>query len=245
MTLPADSLLDPHALDAFVAGLAFGAVNSLHCVGMCGPMASLWLGARGAAWGYHTARTVAYTAVGLAAGALGSAAGSDQWSHGGAWISVVFGAALLLFALGLDKHLGAIPGAGALVKRSVGATAKLGPTWRATAVGALTPLLPCGLLWAAVSAGVVAGGATAGALSMLGFALGLLPLLAFAQFNLGWLQRRFGHDRLRWIARGLMVVAAGMLLWRGVHALRASTDEPACPLCSSETADPRADAETR
>ena len=229
-------MVSEHLDTAFTQGFAFGVVNSLHCAGMCGPVAAFFLDAPRAAIGYHAARTIAYTGIGAAAGSVGIVVGADRWGHGGAWLAIVLALALVLFAAGLDKHLGRIPGAGRLVSSAVQRTRGLSPHWRAATLGALTPLLPCGLLYAAVSAALVAGGPSAGAASMAGFALGLLPLLAFTQANLGWLHRRFGADRMRWIARVTMLVAAAMLLWRGIAGLGAETAAEACPLCAEQQA---------
>lgn len=222
-----------HVPELFTQGLVFGAVNSLHCAGMCGPLAAFFLDAPRAAIPYHAARTLAYTGVGAAAGTVGAALGVEQWGHGGAWVAFVLAGALLLFALGVEKHLGRIPGAGKLVGGVVARTRALAPGWRATALGLVTPLLPCGLLYAAYSAAVVAGGALEGAASMAGFALGLLPLLAFTQVNLGWLHKKLGRDRLRLVSRAVMLLAAAMLVWRGVVALQATDAAGACPLCDT------------
>jgi sulfite exporter TauE/SafE len=200
--------------------LVFGFVNSLHCAGMCGPLAAFFLGDHRAALGYHAARTIGYTAVGFLTGSLGVALGADRWAGGGAWVAFVLAGALVLFAVGVEKHLGRIPGAGRLVGRVVARTRDLPTGVRATTIGLLTPLLPCGLLYAAYSAALVAGSATGGGAAMLGFALGILPVLAFTQFNLDWLTRKLGRDRLRLAARLLMLVAAALLVWRGVNDLQ-------------------------
>jgi len=54
---------------------------------------------------------------------------------------------------------------------------------------------------------------------MLGFALGSLPLLLLAQTQAGRLARRFGPTTLQWIQRAAILVAAVVLVWRGVHGL--------------------------
>lgn len=224
------------APELFAQGLTFGFVNSLHCAAMCGPMAAFFLAAPRAAIGYHAARTFGYIAAGALAGGVGVAFGSGDWGMGGAMVAFVLAAALLAIAGGLERHLGRIPGTGRFVASIVGRTRSWSPAWRAAAIGMLTPLLPCGLLYGAYSAALVAGSPLAGAASMAGFALGLLPVLAVTQANLGWIERRFGRRRLRWIARVTMVIAAAMLVWRGLLAVDAAASgvEAACPLCEPE-----------
>src|SRR4051812_2021681 len=90
---------------AFVAGL----VTSVHCAGMCGPLACAWLvggnkpshPVRDTSL-YHAARISSYALVGTAAGALGIL--PLRWFHHGAgmvlpWMLVL---AFLVVALGLE-----------------------------------------------------------------------------------------------------------------------------------------------
>lgn len=223
--------MHPHLTELATQGMVFGLANSLHCAGMCGPMAAFFLDAPGAAIPYHAARTAAYVGVGALAGTAGLAVGASDWGHGGAAMALVLAAALLAFALGLDRHLGRVPGAGRIVTATVQRTRNLSPHRRAAAIGMLTPLLPCGLLYAAGSAAMAAGGPVEGATSMLGFAIGLLPVLAFTQANLGFLQRTLGRERLQLVARTTMVIAAAVLVWRAWASFQASDPGDACPLC--------------
>lgn len=221
LALPPSVAAAWHVPELFAQGFGFGVVNSLHCAGMCGPLAAFFAGAPLAMAGYHAARTLAYVTIGALAGTVGLAFGAHEWGHGGAWMALVLAAFLLAFAAGLERHVLRVPGAGRVLAAVVARTRALPVAWRAAAIGAVTPFLPCGLLYAAYSAAAVAGGPLAGATSMAGFALGLLPLLAFTQANLGWLDRRLGRARLRVVSRVLMVVAAAVLAWRGVADLGA------------------------
>jgi len=104
------------AATAFVAGL----VTSLHCVGMCGPLACSVVPLRGSAGQqsadaqivssiYHLARLTGYAALGALAGALGRL--PMAWLGGGVlqylpWLLVVFFVAM---ALRWDHHLPHVP----------------------------------------------------------------------------------------------------------------------------------------
>lgn len=74
------------------------------------------------------------------------------------------------------------------------------------------------MLWSACAGATLAGGAIAGGVAMLGFALGSLPLLLLAQTQAVPLARRFGPRTLAIVARATMLVAAGVLVWRGIAA---------------------------
>jgi sulfite exporter TauE/SafE len=185
----------PLFLGAFVAGLA----GSPHCALMCGPFASACArsGAGLAAW--HAGRLSAYALLGAVAGAAGSA------MPGPAWLPAAFAAAFLLwFAGGLAGLLPeprlAFPGltrSGALLQPDRGAGARY-------LFGIVNGFLPCGLVYAALGLPVALAAPLPGALAMVVFGAGTLPLLSVAALGL----RRMTPAGL--IAR--RVVAAVVLL---------------------------------
>src|SRR5262249_5366928 len=109
-----------------------------------------------------------------------------------------------------------------LLHRLAAWSTRQGPLQRGAALGLMTPLLPCGLLWAACAAAAIAGSAGDGALVMAAFALGGLPLLVLVQGPLGGLLRRLAAPKLDLVRRGAMALCAGLLLWRGVVGLHGS-----------------------
>jgi sulfite exporter TauE/SafE len=124
-----------------------------------------------------------------------------------AWMALLLALPLLLFALRPAEPpawLGRLYASGA---RSASAWPS---TLRALALGLLTPLLPCGLFWAAAASAALAPTAGAAAGWMLAFAAGSLPLLALSQF--GW--SRLGAARGAWGPRlqRLSAFAAAMAL---------------------------------
>jgi hypothetical protein len=181
---------------------------------MCGPLAVCFLGARGGATAYRVGRIAAYALAGAAAGGLGAALGATALPQAGVWVAAVLAAGLLLFALGGTGKLARVPGLAGTVSRAASWSNRLPPVRRAAALGLLTPLLPCGLLYAVYAAALVAGGAWNGAVVTLGFALGSLPVLALAQLNLGWLRRRLSPSARELLQRGVLLGAAAVLIWR-------------------------------
>ncbi|MFY9342451.1 MAG: hypothetical protein WAT39_08170, partial [Planctomycetota bacterium] len=65
--------------------------------------------------------------------------------------------------------------------------------------------------------------AVAGAEVMVGLALGSLPLLLLAQTQVTTLARRFGPRTLLFVQRAAMLLAAGMLIWRGIANMHGSS----------------------
>ena len=208
---------------AFAETFIFGSINSLHCAGMCGPLAACAPGGAGAAVAYHAARTTGYALMGALAGGLGRTLGSDGLTAPSAWISFALAASLLLFAAGAYRHLGRLPGLAGPVHRAVRWSAARTVTARAATLGAVTPLLPCGLSWAMYAAAFLAGGPGEGALAMIGFALGSLPALAFAQLQFAWLRGVLGPVGRARVQRGAMLGAAAVLIWRGWATLEGAS----------------------
>lgn len=209
---------------AFLAGL----VTSLHCAGMCGPLACAVLPARErtdastVASIYHLGRLSAYAVVGALAGGLGRlplawlGSGVVRWLP---WLLVLF---FLAVALRLDRRIPLVPGLGRAYL-ALSARARLGSPRRAAAVlGIATPLLPCGPLYLLVTLAALSGSALAGAEVLIAFGLGTVPVLWLAQVNFSWLRARLGPA---WLGRAqvtLALAAAAVLAWR----LRASLGLP-------------------
>lgn len=208
------------ATGAFLLGLA----TSVHCVGMCGPLACGVAGFskgkinHGAAAGYHFGRVASYTVLGLLAGAIGDLA--LGWLKIGAvhatvvilpWALV---AALLLFGLGLDKHLPRVPLFAKLGLRLRGWFTKVGPGRGGLALGLATPLLPCGPLYLVFGLALITGSALRGAEFLAAFALGTIPLLWVTQGGWLWLRGRFGARGLDIARRSLLILTAVVLAWR-------------------------------
>jgi sulfite exporter TauE/SafE len=202
------------------AALALGAAGSLHCFVMCGPLAcAAQRGPRRAAtaMAYHGARIVAYAAVGALLGAAGDVVrlplqGALPWLL----------AAVLLAAV-VDpggkrlRRLRPLPGITQILQLAAGVRAKLSPMANAALLGALTPLLPCGLVYGIGAAAIATSSAAGGALLMGGFAWGAVPALLLAQGSMAWLGR-LPRIPAALVQRGLPLLAAGVLLYRATMA---------------------------
>ncbi len=176
----------------FVTGL----LTSVHCVAMCGGInLSQSVGAaRDGADGlarpllYNLGRVVSYTAVGAIVGGLGSALFISQTLKAG----ILAAASLFMLLMGLSM-LGWLPWwlvprlPAFLLKKTGGAKAGKGPF----AVGLLNGLMPCGPLQAMQLYALATGSALTGALSMLLFSLGTVPLMLGAGVAFSLLKGKF------------------------------------------------------
>lgn len=213
----------------FSAAALAGFTGSLHCFAMCGPLACASCARSTSAkrWesmgAYHGARIVAYTVIGALFGRAGEAAMSVFSVAAPSWLPWVLVALLGASALGLGDWLPRIPGVSRILGAANRASAAFAPTHRAAAMGAVTPLLPCGLLYGLFGSALVTGSMARGALLAGGFAMGGAPALLLAQFQTGWMQRL--PKGSEFVLRRVVPMVAAVAI-----AIRASSTH-GCPLC--------------
>jgi uncharacterized protein len=221
------------AIHTTVGALVAGLVTSVHCVGMCGPIAC-GLSAMPAsesermlaATSYHGARLASYAIVGAICGTIGKQ--PLQWIfHSPAVILPwILAGLFLMFAFGLEKRL---PRPAALLKFAARwrfRTARLTPVRGGLALGFLTPLLPCGPLYLLFGASLLSGSGWRGAEFALAFGLGTVPLLWLAQTQLHRMKRKVSPLTMVRVQRGLALVAALVMMWRLHDTLPMTDDAP-------------------
>ncbi|MGZ6162735.1 MAG: sulfite exporter TauE/SafE family protein [Myxococcaceae bacterium] len=217
-------MADPLLMSTAVAAAVVGFSSSLHCFLMCGPLACAAAtsgpGRVAPVVGYQLGRLGRYALVGGLLGTLGGGATlllQRSLLPIAPWILV---ATLLVAALDLGSRLPAIPGLAQTMRRAAGWTQKLPRTARATALGALTPLIPCGLLWGAFAASLAAGSFFGGAIALSAFGAGAVPALALSQLPGGAVLRGQGRGA-RWARRAIPALAAVVVAARA-HFLAVS-----------------------
>jgi len=179
----------------FYAALMIGLLGSTHCIGMCGGIvgalnAGLELSGRSplsrAAHHitYNTGRIASYVAAGALAGLVGSMAAEFSLITVvpvGRLIAGLFMIALGLYLAGWWHAITALEKAGFhLWKRIEPLGRRFFPTRtpsHAFGLGLVWGWLPCGLVYSALALSMASAAAEQGALIMLGFGLGTLPML--------------------------------------------------------------------
>lgn len=177
-----------------LTGLVMGGIGSLHCVGMCGPLALAVPVPGGSVQAkllatllYNIGRVVTYAVLGAAFGLAGfslSLFGFQQW------LSILAGAAIIVYLLypqlsfykkGHERFQGMMARL-----RSALATLFKKKNYRSVFfIGLLNGLLPCGLVYMAIATSVATGSVGKSSFFMAAFGLGTLPLMWTASF--------FGH----------------------------------------------------
>ena len=84
----------------------------------------------------------------------------------------------------------------------------------AAMIGLASPLLPCGPLYMIFGLALFSGSALKGAEFAIGFGLGTLPLLWFAQSQFMRIQFKMTSMKLLRIQRSLALIAALLVAWR-------------------------------
>jgi sulfite exporter TauE/SafE len=203
------------------AALMLGLATSLHCVGMCGPIAC-GLGTLAKSEGerltatslYHGGRMISYGAIGAVCGALGQQPLKWFFDSPAVLLPWVLVLVLLLMATGLDKRLPRPAFMNRFVVRSRFRANRLSAYGAASAMGLLSPLLPCGPLYAVFFTALLAGSAAKGAEFTVAFGLGTVPLLWLAQSQFHRVRAMLTPLAMSRLRRGLALATALMLMWR-------------------------------
>lgn len=204
-----------------VGALLIGLATSLHCAGMCGPIAC-GLGTLAKSEGerlaaaslYHGSRLVSYGVIGAVCGSLGQQPLKWFFNSPAVMLPWVMVLALLLMASGLDQRLPRPAFLNRLTARARFKANRFSAYGAATAMGLLTPLLPCGPLYAVFGLALLTGSAARGAEFTLAFGLGTVPLLWLAQHQFHRIRLQLTPLIMRRVKRGLALVTALMLVWR-------------------------------
>jgi sulfite exporter TauE/SafE len=202
----------------FVTGL----LTSLHCVGMCGAIVLAYsMPSAGAVAvsrnplilhaAYNIGRVLSYALLGAIVGMVGiTLSGFERVSE---VVAIVSGTIMILAGLAM---LGIVPlptklsfgGNSVGVGRLHGALIREKSFLSKLSLGFLTPVLPCGLLYAMLAKAAAAGSAMNGAMTMAVFGVGMAPsLMLLGGFT------SFFSARVR---KGAEMVAAVTIILMGV-----------------------------
>ena len=201
------------------SALILGLLGSFHCIGMCGPIAFLLpLDRRNKSkrmlqlLSYHTGRLLTYGLLGFVFGLLGKSLnlfGIQQQ------LSIIIGVSMIVMILIPSKILNRYQISKpmymfvAKVKNAMGVYLKRKSLKTFFTLGFLNGLLPCGLVYMAVFGALASGGATYGALYLVLFGLGTIPLMTVAIYLGNFLKGKAKQNILKAIP--VFVIFIGLL----------------------------------
>lgn len=203
------------------AALVAGLVTSVHCVGMCGPLACSVSSMKGSessrllgATAYHLGRLISYGSIGALCGLLGQQPLAWLFNSPAVvlpWFLVVI---FLITALGLWKKLPRPAALNKLFARARLRAFRMSSTHGGFLLGLATPILPCGPLYLLFAACLLTGSPLRGAEFALAFGLGTVPLLWAAQHSLSHIKKKLPAATFAHLQRTLAVVAAAVMVFR-------------------------------
>lgn len=201
---------------------SLGLVGSLHCAGMCGPIAlALPIGKRDS-WGrfqgislYSLGRILTYSFIGLLFGLFGRGLALAGWQQG---VSIAAGSIMILSVLLPSKLTQGF--------RITAPISRLTQKLRNTMLrfmqkdsnaalfgfGLLNGMLPCGLVYMAVLGSLASSHPIQGAAFMTFFGLGTVPIMATVIAASQWVSANLRAGFRRWIPVFVVVVGALFIL---------------------------------
>lgn len=207
---------------AFTLGL-FG---SLHCVGMCGPLAIAFCDKEGDSVGhrlrsglsYNLGRTFTYAILGLFFGLLGSFIVVVDLQK---TLSIVLGVLLVisfLLSYDIDQKINGLPAMKKLYDRLRNGISKMytkAKQYHPFTLGLANGLLPCGLVYLALAGAIASGTLLNGMVFMSFFGLGTIPMMLALVFGFRLLnpQLRF---KFRKVLPYVTLFFGLFLIYRGV-----------------------------
>ena len=208
-----------------LAALGLGFASGFHCIGMCGPIAlSLGLSKKQQVnfhlqnLTYQFGRILTYSILGAIVGIVGEGfqlAGIQQY------ISIFAGVLLMimaLFSFGGDfaSKIPAINNTLLKVKINLGKFLQKSDYSSRFLTGLLNGLLPCGMVYMALTASLAAGGIWQSASFMAIFGLGTFPFM-FATVLFGNLINTALRNKILRVVPIIMLILGGLFILRGLE----------------------------
>lgn len=205
--------------------LIFGLISSLHCIGMCGPIAMMLPVDRNNPTKkaiqimlYHAGRLTSYATLGLLFGLLGRGlylAGIQQQ------ISIVVGGLMIVLAIVPEKVFARynfsrpIYNLISKVKTSLGSQFKRKSPDALFTIGLLNGFLPCGLVYAALFGAIALQNVSLSVAYMLLYGLGTIPMMSAVVYISNFLSLPF-RNKMQSIVPLVTVIIGLLFVLRGM-----------------------------
>jgi sulfite exporter TauE/SafE len=158
---------------SLIAASLAGFVGSPHCAGMCGGFAVACGSTPGRSAAWHSGRLATYSLLGAVAGGFGTLIPGT-----GGVAAILSGVLIVVFAGILGGWLPEPSVRGRAVVQLTDRARRADGGGGTFAFGVANGFIPCGLVWAALALPLASGSAPTGALTMVAFGIGTIPVLA-------------------------------------------------------------------
>jgi sulfite exporter TauE/SafE len=173
-------------MEFYISALILGLAGSMHCVGMCGPIA-LALPVSKDRWDYRVygtllyniGRAITYGLLGVIFGLIGkglSLGGLQQWASIGIGVVMILSVLfpVVFRKINIEKATYSMV---SRMKKVFGKMFSIRSFASLFTIGLLNGFLPCGLVYMALAGAIVSGDVTSGMLYMVIFGLGTIPVM--------------------------------------------------------------------
>lgn len=210
----------------FYVAFTLGLFGSLHCVGMCGPLAIAFCSREGvgmgprlaSSLGYNIGRTTTYAFLGLLFGLLGSFLFIADIQKS---LSIFLGGLLVfsfIMSIDIDAKINSIPLIKKLYSQLRGAISNLyihTKNYPPFVLGMANGLLPCGLVYLALTGALATGDVIQGMMFMAMFGIGTIPMLLSLVMGINLVGPKI-RSRFRKILPYVTLGFGLFLIYRGV-----------------------------
>jgi hypothetical protein len=209
-----------------IEALILGLMGSFHCVGMCGPIAialplnnDTWLTRITGSLLYNTGRTLTYTLMGIIFGLVGlglKMGGLQQW------VSILMGTIMILSVL-----VPALFQKSRFYENTINRFTRflsshfhrlfmIRSNTSLLTIGILNGFLPCGLVYIAIAGAMATGDIINGALFMVLFGLGTIPMLFLLNIAGNIVSARF-RSAVRKVIPFFIIIIGILFILRGMN----------------------------
>lgn len=208
---------------SMLIGFIIGISSTFHCLGMCGPIAMAIPVSRSSnfsiisgALQYNFGRVAAYSFLGFLIGSVGFSFAGLKWMQ---WLSISAGLVMILiawhkiFSSGQSKLEMKLT---QQISRGIGKLIRSKSPFKLMGLGMLNGFLPCGMVFLGLTNALLQGSPVKGALAMLFFGLGTIPMLFAVVFFASKLN---GSWRLKFTKAVpyIMTVVGILVILRGLN----------------------------
>lgn len=172
--------------------LIFGLISSLHCVGMCGPIAMMLPVDRTneakravQILTYHFGKLSAYSVLGLIFGLLGKSFYAAGWQQ---QMSIILGVLMIMVSIVPERVVAQYNFSKPIYKIISNVKSHLGQQFKRKSysslfiIGLLNGFLPCGMVYVAIFGAIAMQSVSLGVLYMLLFGIGTIPMLTLVVY---------------------------------------------------------------
>jgi uncharacterized protein len=207
------------------AGLALGFISSMHCVGMCGPLALAlpidhlsFSNKIAATTLYHAGRIITYILLGILFGTVGKGFYLAGWQQAFSVATGIIMLLIIIFYFGLKKcfRLKWVENFNWTIQKSIGYFLSKRNYSSYFLLGFANGLLPCGMVYIAIGTALVTGDPLHSAIFMAGFGLATVPALLLLT-GISKSLNAMVRNRIKRITPFIMALVATLLIVRGIN----------------------------